>query len=121
METRSKALDLVREGNEHQVEPAEQIAPMREQLHDGTNFRPDAVAVIDKAIELLGHGERWIQFETRTEQGRCMMSALRRARFELKIKGDKAGQYIGNAIAVLQPCYATWASPTSIRSTSPDW
>ena len=72
---------------------------------DGTNSRPAAVAVIDRAIDLLGpNGERWIQNSFTDKGSHCILGALRRARHELGIKGDRSsGKHILRAITVIDP------------------
>jgi len=83
---------------------------------DGTDSRTATVAVIDRAIELLGpSGARWTQCEFTSDAGHhCILGALKRARFELKIKGDKSAKHIRNAIHVLADSTRPYAFPLSI-------
>jgi hypothetical protein len=57
---------------------------------DGGNL-PAEVRVIDKALELLGpNGEHWTQGISNDRRGnRCITGAIRSARYQLGVKGDK--------------------------------
>jgi hypothetical protein len=66
--------------------------------------------VIDRMLHILGpNGERWTRgIHTDEERNHCILGALRRARHELKIKGDKSAMHIRHAIAALSPPPTYW-------------